>query len=201
MNRPNRRSSANPPRPFRFSIQLPSLIAETQHLDAEAFGCLMRLMHAYWQSGPAKNDDRVLARLVGMTPSEWVSVRPDVEPFFDVLHGRWIHWRLDEELESAYDAINRNATRTKAATAARKAKRNDERDVQRDVERDDADLCNQRDVERDDVRYEHPIGSIRTPHAAAAGQAQAPAKAMQVSGDFEDDVRAAERDLGIGGAV
>lgn len=186
MTYPSRRSSANPPRPFRFSVQLPALIAETQHLDPEAFGCLMRLMHAYWQSGPAKDDDRILARLVGLTPDEWASIRPDVEPFFDVLDGRWIHWRLDEELEAAYDSINRNAARTKAATAARKAKRNDERDVLRDVE----NPCNQRDV----VRYEHPIGSIRTPHAAAAGTAQARAKAK----DFDEDVAIAERDLGIG---
>ena len=140
----------------------------------------MRLMHAYWQSGPAKDDDRVLARLVGLSPDEWGGIRPDVEPFFDILHGQWLHWRLDEELEAAYDAINRNAARTKAATAARKAKRNDERDV---------------------VRNEHPIGSIHTPHAAAAGTPQARAKAKQVSGDFEGDVRAAERDLGIGGEV
>ncbi|HQZ01697.1 MAG TPA: DUF1376 domain-containing protein [Thauera sp.] len=176
---------------------MPALIAETQHLDPEAFGCLMRLMHAYWQSGPAKDDDRVLARLVGLSPDEWGGIRPDVEPFFDILHGQWLHWRLDEELEAAYDAINRNAARTKAATAARKAKRNDERDVVRNDEHDVENLCNQRDV----VRNEHPIGSIHTPHAAAAGTPQARAKAKQVSGDFEGDVRAAERDLGIGGEV
>ncbi|MCK2097118.1 YdaU family protein [Thauera aromatica] len=196
MTRPTRRSSANPPRPFRFSVQLPALIAETQHLDPEAFGCLMRLMLAYWQSGPAKDDDRVLARLVGLSSDEWASIRPDVEPFFDVLHGQWLHWRLDEELEAAYDAINKNAARTKAATAARKAKRNDERDVVRNDEHDVENLCNQRDV----VRNEHPIGSIRTPHAAAGTtQAQTPrAKAKDFS-SFEDDVAIAERDLGIGG--
>jgi len=38
----------------------------------------MRLMHAYWQSGPAKDDDRVLARLVGLSSDEWANVRPDV---------------------------------------------------------------------------------------------------------------------------
>lgn len=194
MSYPSRRSSANPPRPFRFSVQLPALIAETQHLDPEAFGCLMRLMHAYWQSGPAKDDDRILARLVGLSPDEWSQVRPDIEVFFDVIHGQWIHWRLDEELEAAYDAINRNKARTKAATAARKARRDDvERNDERNDRRNDNGVCNQRDVERN----EHPIGSIRTPHAAAAGTAQARAKAK----DFEEDVAIAERDLGIGGAA
>ena len=197
MRYPSRRSSANPPRPFRFSVQLPALIAETQHLDPEAFGCLMRLMHAYWQSGPAKDDDRVLARLVGLAPEEWASIRPDVEPFFDILHGQWLCWRMDEELEAAYDAINRNAARTKAATAARKAKRNEQRDDERNDKRDVENPRNQRDV----VRNEHPIGSIRTPRAAAAGTPQARAKAKQVSGDFEDDVALAEHDLGIGGAA
>lgn len=196
MSHSSRRSSANPPRPFRFSVQLPALIAETQHLDPEAFGCLMRLMHSYWQSGPAKDDDRVLARLVGLPPDEWAGIRPDVEPFFDVLHGQWINWRLDEELESAYEAINRNKARTQAATAARKGRRDVERNDQRNDERNDSGTCNQRDVERNEV----PIGSIRTPRSAASGTAKARAKAMQVS-DFEDDVQAAERDLGIGGGA
>ena len=190
---PSRRCSANPPRPFRFNVQLPALIAETQHLDPEAFGCLMRLMHSYWQSGPAKDDDRVLARIVGLPPDEWAGIRPDVEPFFDVLHGQWINWRLDEELESAYEAINRNRTRTQAATAARKAKRNEQRDDERNDKRDVQEICNQRDV----VRNEHPIESIRTPRSAAFGTDKARAKAEM--SDFEDDVRAAERDLGIGG--
>ena len=189
-----RRPSSTPPRPYRFSIQLPALIAETQHLDPEAFGCYMRLLHAYWQSGPAKDDDRILARLVGLAPDEWAVVRPDVEPYFDVLHGQWIHWRLDEELEAAYTAINANKARTKAATAARKARVN-----QRDDERDEP---MQRDVERDVERYEVPIGSTRTTHSSATQTPKARAKAsMFVPGDFDADVRIAERDLGIGEAV
>lgn len=194
MSYPSRRSSANPPRPFRFSIQLPALIAETQHLDPEAFGCLMRLMHAYWQSGPAKDDDRILARLVGLTPDEWASIRPDVEPFFDVLDGRWIHWRLDEELEAAYDAINRNKARTKAATAARKGRRDVERNDERNDRRNDNGVCNQRDVERN----EHPIGSKEHAPSDGAKPKPKPPRAKGVNpGDFEDDVRAAELDLGI----
>lgn len=205
MSYPSRRSSANPPRPFRFSVQLPALVAETQHLDAKAFGCLMRLMHAYWQSGPVRDDDRVLARLVGMAPDEWAAVRPEVEVFFDVCDGRWIHWRLDDEVEAACEAINRNKARTQAATAARKARRVDGRNDRRDGERNDADSCNQRDVERDVKRNEHPIGSVRTPHAGAAGNTENPqkprAKAKMVFADFEADVLTAERDLGIGGAA
>ena len=188
------RTTNTPPRPYRFSIQLPALIAETQHLDPEAFGCYMRLLHAYWNSGAAKNDNRILARLVGLTPDEWVAVRPDVEPFFDVVHGQWIHWRLDEELESAYAAINANKQRTKAATAARKARVN-RRDVECNDERDES---MQRDVERNEV----PIGSTRTTRSSAAQPPKALAKgSMFVSGDFEADVRIAERDLGIGGGA
>ena len=189
-----RRPSSTPPRPYRFSIQLPALIAETQHLDPEAFGCYMRLLHAYWQSGPAKDDNRIIARLVGLAPDEWAVVRPDVEPYFDVLHGQWIHWRLDEELEAAYTAINANRQRTKAATAARKA-RVKQCDVERNDERnDERDEPMQRDVERNEI----PIGSTRTTHSSAAQPPKAPAKGgMFIPGDFEVDVRIAERDLGI----
>jgi uncharacterized protein YdaU (DUF1376 family) len=190
----SRRSTSTPPRPYRFSIQLPVLIAETQHLDPEAFGCYMRLLHAYWQSGPARDDDRILARLVGLAPDEWAAVRPEVEPFFDVLRGQWIHWRLDDELERAYDAINANKTRTQAATAARKARAKG-RDVERDDLRDGANLCNRRDDDRDDARNEVPIGSKHAPHVSPSEPQKVRAKAMM---DFEADVQLAERDLGIG---
>ncbi|HRP94894.1 MAG TPA: YdaU family protein [Rhodocyclaceae bacterium] len=191
----NRRPTANPPRPFRYSVHLPNLIADTVHLDPEAFGCYMRLLMSYWRNGPPADDDRMLARIVGLTYDEWCAVRPDVEPYFDVLHGQWLHWRTDEDLEAAYTAINANKARTQAATAARKARakgRDVERHDARNDERHDADLCNQRDVERN----EHLNVSLHTTHASPSERPKAQAKAKM---DFEDDVRIAERDLGIGG--
>lgn len=196
---PTQRPTANPPRPYRFSIQLPALIAETQHLDPEAFGCYMRLLHAYWQSGPARDNDRVLARLVGLAPDEWAAIRPDVEPYFDMLHGQWIHWRLDQELERAYDAINANRKRTDAARAAKRAKtasRDDGCDSACDSSCDNGEVSHSRDSACDKPFDNVPIGSKHAPHAVPP---KTPRSQAKVAMDFDEDVRIAERDLGIGG--
>lgn len=181
MSRPSRTSTTNPVRPFRFAITLAPLAMETQRLTVTEFGALMRLMHDYWQSGPPRNDDRMLARIVGATLQEWRAIRPEIEPFFDVAGGQWINSRIDDELQAAYDAINRNKARTAAATAARKRKR----DEQRDVARND---------KRDDVRYVVPIVSTRaTPQNSPVFTVQTPPSQADEFLSFEDDVAAAER--------
>lgn len=123
-----RRASTNPPVPYRFAINFQEHMAETVRLSAEEYGCYVRLLMSYWQSGALPDDDAVLSRVVGMTPKEWAKVRPAVEPFFDSGSGQWIHWRMDEELAKAYEAINANKARTRAATSARKAKAAGRRD-------------------------------------------------------------------------
>ena len=141
-----RTSTETPPRPYRFSINLPDMMADTVHLSPEAFGCYQRLLHAHWRSGPTKDDNLVLARIVGLPPKDWTTIRPEVEPFFDIQHGVWSHWRLEEDLEAAYSAIKKNKDRTRAATEARKARgkinryehRNDDRNEQRDGDREPA---------------------------------------------------------------
>ena len=60
-----------PRTPFKFSIHLPDHVADTVHLSAEEHGCYMRLLFSYWRSGPPKDDDRVLARIAGLSVEEW----------------------------------------------------------------------------------------------------------------------------------
>lgn len=130
-----RRKTSTPPRPFRYSVQLPELMADTAHLEPVELGCYMRLLFSYWRSGPPKNEDRALSRITGLPAKEWLSIRPEIEVFFDV-DREWIHRRTDDDLLAAYEAINGNKKRTVAATEARK-RRAMERYVQRDVVRDD----------------------------------------------------------------
>jgi uncharacterized protein YdaU (DUF1376 family) len=183
-----RAPTTSPSRPYRYTVNLPDLIADTQQLDAKAFGAYMRLLHAHWRSGPAKDSDRMLARIAGMSPAEWASVRPDLEPFFDVIGGSWMHWQTDQDLEAAYAAINANRDRTKAATDARKA-RAGQRDVARNVDRND-----DRDVARNVVltvsKGAHPLYPA------------APAKAEDdfSSVGFGADGRISEREILAGGA-
>lgn len=183
-----------PRTPFKFSIHLPDHIADTMHLSAEEHGAYLRLLFNYWRSGPPKDDDRVLARIVGLSADEWAGVRPMVEPYFEVLHGKWMHWRTDDELQTAYEAIERSSRAGKTAAKARWDKAKGRTAGNDKCEADAVAMRSQCDSQ-----FQQKVDG--TPHAAAAGKAQARAKQRQVSGDFEDDVRAAERDLGIGRAA
>lgn len=178
------RNSAKPARPYRYSVNLPDLIADTTHMSAEIFGAYMRLLHSYWRSGPPEDDDKVLARITGMTPSEWRSVRPAIEPYFDVAGGRWVHVRTDSDLTDAYDAINKAKSRTQAATEARKAKAR-----QRSVDRDDP-----RDEQRDVARHD----DLTISKHPKAQEPLSREKARTVA-DFGEDVRLAESSLVAGG--
>ncbi|MFZ4536798.1 DUF1376 domain-containing protein [Propionivibrio sp.] len=185
----SRSCTSNPPRPFRFSVQLPELMADTAHLEPEELGCYLRILFSYWRVGPPKNDDRTLSRIVGLPLKEWAVIRPELEPFFDI--GReWIHWRQDEELSAAYEAITANRKRTAAATAARK-QRNDQRDVVRNDQRND-----QRDDGLDVARSEDPTGSKQE----AKSKTKSPAMKQDFDryADFDSDVAMAEESFAAG---
>lgn len=181
-----------PRTPYRFTIELPAHIADTVHLSAEEHGCYMRLLFSYWRSGPPKDDDRVLARIVGMAVDEWAEVRPMVEPFFEVLHGQWLHWRTDDELQAAYEAIEKSS---RAGKTAAKARWDKEKGRAADNDKCEPDaVAMQSQCGRNAIRSSNrKIGSAHTP--TGPDQAQNPlAKAK----DFDEDVAIAERDLGIG---
>jgi uncharacterized protein YdaU (DUF1376 family) len=88
-------------------------LADTLHLSTCEHGAYLLLIMHYWQSGkPLPDDDARLARILRMTIQEWESIRPVLEPFFDVHSGRWHHGRLEKEL--AYVAAQSEAQREKA---------------------------------------------------------------------------------------
>uniref|UniRef100_Q47CK5 DUF1376 domain-containing protein n=1 Tax=Dechloromonas aromatica (strain RCB) TaxID=159087 RepID=Q47CK5_DECAR len=104
--------------PFRFVCQLPELIADTSHLAADSFGALMRLRMAYWRNGPIKDDNKVLARIVGMQPAEWAKTRLGLESFFEISN-TWTCWTTHRDLEESFKAIAANKARTEAARLAK----------------------------------------------------------------------------------
>lgn len=151
--------TTTPPRPFKLVLNLSVLTMDTSYLDVAEFGALMRLLMAYWRSGPPADDNRLLARVAGVTPAEWSKLRPPLEQFFRIGAGVWTCEWLDEELEAAYKAINANRERTAKATAARVARH---RDVGRDEQRDEV-----RDVARNVVRQTlHDVVQIESKRAA-----------------------------------
>lgn len=172
-------------RPYRFSINLSEHVADTCHLTPQAMGCLVRVMYHYWRHGPLKDQDLALARIVGLPLKEWLSVRPEIEPLFEIVEGQWLHSGLDQSITEALDAIVANKARTQKATVARLEKRAAEnkaaaaRDAERHVQRGDA---------RDSFLTGSTPGALGFP-AKKGVEFQAHELAM--------DVLAAERHLGL----
>lgn len=192
-----RKPTGNPPRPYKFSMQLSDLTDGTAYLSLAELGGYARLLFAYWRNGPPRDDDRLLARVVGATPDEWRKVRPAIEPLFDVRDGQWIHWRLDEELEAASEAIKKASRAGKANARARwdKARekdRNASRDAIEPKSVDDATAvrsqCESQFQEEDNTTAKSCPLEHRPPTTRAKERL-----------DFGADIRIAEQDLGIGG--
>ena len=178
-----------PRTPYRFTIELPAHVADTVHLSAEEHGAYLRLLFSYWRSGPPKDDDRVLARITGLTVDEWADVRPMVEPYFEVLHGQWMHWRTDDELQAAYESIEKSS---RAGKAAAKARWDKEKGRTADNDKCEADAVAMRS--HCDSQFQQKDKA----HAPSVGAKPKPKTPRAKAKDFDDDVAIAERDLGIG---
>lgn len=124
--------------PYWMPLYIATHVADTSRQSPAEHGAYMRLICDYWRNGPPRNDDKILARITGMSMKEWLDARPEVERFFDV-DDEWINRALDAELARAYEQIKKNSARTENATYARKLKREAEnlRNEQRYVPRND----------------------------------------------------------------
>lgn len=90
-------------------LYVADFLTDTTHLNTLQTGAyLLVLMGAWVRGGKLPNDDVQLARIARCEPAEWVSIRPVLEPFFEVTKGYWIQHRLLKEKEKA---LNRCATR------------------------------------------------------------------------------------------
>lgn len=74
-------------------------LADTAHLTALGNGAYLMLIMNYWQRGKALpgNADQ-LARIARVTRDEWDVIAADLEEFFDVVDGQWVHHRIEAEL-------------------------------------------------------------------------------------------------------
>lgn len=80
---------------------------KTRHLDCEQDGAYGRLVRHYWKNGAPLDDDAQLARIVGMDRARWRKIRPTIAPFFKISGGRWLHERVEEELERARQIVEK----------------------------------------------------------------------------------------------
>lgn len=76
-------------------------MADTSHLTTVEHGAYLMLIMNYWQRGQSlPNDDRKLARIVGLGPREWKRMRDTISEFFEISGSEWRHTRVESELAS-----------------------------------------------------------------------------------------------------
>jgi len=100
-------------------------LADTRHLTAEEHGAYLLLLMCAWRTrGCAlKDDDRFLARTVGVTLPRWRRIRPVLKDFFTVEGGLWRQKKLTEVYKGVETRVARNRAngakggRAKAARA------------------------------------------------------------------------------------
>ncbi len=73
-------------------------LADTRHLTAEEHGAYLLLLMCAWRTrGCAlKDDNKQLARIVGVTPTRWRRLRPVLAEFFTIEDGLWRQKKLTE---------------------------------------------------------------------------------------------------------
>ena len=77
---------------------------DTAHLSTLEHGAYLLLIMHYWSSGKLPSNDVQLARICGLSDSEWAEIRPVLRAFFGA---KWRHRRIDFELSRTSDISNK----------------------------------------------------------------------------------------------
>lgn len=100
-------------------IWIGDYLADTQRLTCEQHGAYLLLIFDYWRKGPPPDDDDVLRSIVRLDAKAWQNARMALECMFHIEGGRWLHSRIDRELEMARKNRNMLTNRAKVAAEAR----------------------------------------------------------------------------------
>lgn len=93
---------------------------KTYRLSLAEDGAYRRLIDEYMTTGaPLPDDDRALARILGVSPEEWGAVAPNVRSFFRPRDGVLKHKTCDEELAFQSAKKERFSARGKKAAFAK----------------------------------------------------------------------------------
>lgn len=106
-------------RPQSILINIQDWQRETAVLTSTAAGVLLKLKLHFWCVGTIPDRDQALAQIAGCELREWKKVRKELEPLFIVMHGEWTRADWSNELDAAYEAINRASKAGKAAVTKR----------------------------------------------------------------------------------
>lgn len=83
---------------------------DTRHLTTEQHGAYRLLIDECWmREGLLPDDDRLLAKLAGLSSAKWSKTKPEVMAFFVWTPDGWRHKRLSQELDKVATAYAKRA--------------------------------------------------------------------------------------------
>jgi uncharacterized protein YdaU (DUF1376 family) len=85
-------------------------LGDTRHLTTQEHGAYLLLIMAYWMNeGPLADDDKRMARIVGMTGRDWSKAKKTISEFFQIGAGQWRHKRIEKELAKVREISKNNS--------------------------------------------------------------------------------------------
>ncbi len=85
-------------------LYIADFLVDTTHLNAAETGAYLLLIMRYWVDGCLPKDDRKLARIARMTPSQWSKAKVGLKLFFDSAGKQK---RIDAELAKVSEISNK----------------------------------------------------------------------------------------------
>jgi uncharacterized protein YdaU (DUF1376 family) len=112
-------------KPAAIPLFADAYLADTTHLTTEEHGAYLLLLMAAWRQDDCglPDDDRKLARITGLTPRKWASMKPTIMEFWQVEGGRIYQSRLRKE----HDFVCKKSEANRKAAASRWEKQNTEK--------------------------------------------------------------------------
>lgn len=91
-------------------------MADTMHLTLEEHGAYLRLLMLAWRTPDCTlpNDDKRLARMLGISTQRWSKIRPAVMDFWSLENGVWTQKRLKKERIYVAEKSKKNSENAKA---------------------------------------------------------------------------------------
>lgn len=95
-------------------------LADTMLLSTEQHGAYMLLLMAAWKNGGWLPDDgEQLMQITRLQPKQWLRHEPILRGFFSVADGRWLHGRVQAELDKAKGKVAQKAEAGTSGAAAK----------------------------------------------------------------------------------
>jgi len=97
-------------------------LADTGHLTTEEHGAYLLLIFNYWQTGKPLRKDR-LATVARMSNDRWIQVERVLNEFFHDNGETWTHFRIEADLASVQESVEKASKAGKASAMARQRKK------------------------------------------------------------------------------